>query len=185
MTCRRAAVSEVTSRRISRCRTASLQRIPSDGCEVGRHGRCPPGPDGARFKELNVIRTVRMVPRWRTDYARNNWKDTWRVSVGANYHYNSQMDGASGVALIRLLYQMSIVPYASARSGPHLDCVGGQYKLSRTSTLDFGYAHLFVKDANAQSTGAAANPDLAGTGYLTGSYSNSVDILSVQYAYNF
>lgn len=54
--------------------------------------------------------------------------------------------------------------------------VGGQYKPSKSSTLDFGYAHLFVSSPTLNQAIPLG---------LVGSYSTSVDILSLQYAYNF
>ena len=58
---------------------------------------------------------------------------------------------------------------------------GGQYKLSKDGTLDFGYAHLFIKNAtiNQNAGSAAAN------GQLVGTYKGWVDILGVQFAYRF
>ncbi len=113
-----------------------------------------------------------------------NWKNTWRVSAGTSYHYNEQWTARAGVA-----YDQSPVAdaYRTVRI-PDSDrtwlALGGQYKPSQASTLDFGYAHLFVK-SGAMNQSAAANPELSGKGYLVGSYSNSVDIVSVQYGYRF
>jgi len=113
-----------------------------------------------------------------------NWKNTWRVAVGASYHYSEQWMVRAGLA-----YDQTPVPdaYRTVRI-PDGDrtwlSFGGQYKLSNQSKVDFGYAHLFVKTATLNQN-PTANPDLAGKGYLTGSYSSSVDILGVQYAYNF
>ena len=113
-----------------------------------------------------------------------NWKNTWRVSAGTSYHYNEQWTARAGVA-----YDQSPVPdaYRTVRI-PDSDrtwlALGGQYKPSQASTLDFGYAHLFVKNGTMNQS-AAANPELSGKGYLIGSYSNSVDIVSVQYGYRF
>lgn len=109
-----------------------------------------------------------------------NWKNTWRVAVGASYHYNEQWISRIGVA-----YDQSPVPdaYRTARIPDNNRtwlAFGGEYKASAASKFDFGYAHLFVKDttiANNQSASAAGN--------LVGTYSNSVDILSAQYAYSF
>ncbi len=52
--------------------------------------------------------------------------------------------------------------------------LGGQYKAQQASAVDFGYAHLFVKDSTINSAGR-----------LVGTYKNKVDILSVQYTQNF
>jgi long-chain fatty acid transport protein len=125
------------------------------------------------FKQLDVIRTsgatLMSVPE--------NWENTWRVSVGANHHYNEQWMARAGIAFDQAPVSD---PFRTARI-PDNDrtwlSLGGQYKPSKESALDFGYAHLFVKDASINSTVAA--PALVGT------YKNSVDILSVQYTYSF
>lgn len=108
-----------------------------------------------------------------------NWKDTWRVAAGASYHYSEQWVSRIGVA-----YDQTPVPDGNltARipdSNRTWLAFGGQYKPSRASAVDFGYAHLFMKSANIASNQGA------GGGNLVGTYSNSVDILSVQYAYSF
>lgn len=109
-----------------------------------------------------------------------NWKNTWRFALGANHHYNDQWLARIGIA-----YDQSPVPdqYRTARI-PDNDrswlSIGGQYKPSASGTIDFGYAHLFVKDATI-----ADNQSAAGKGNLVGTYSSSVDILSLQYAYSF
>ncbi|OHC82540.1 MAG: aromatic hydrocarbon degradation protein [Sideroxydans sp. RIFOXYB12_FULL_59_6] len=113
-----------------------------------------------------------------------NWKDTWRVSVGTSYHYSEQWTARAGVAFdqapVSDAYRTVRIPDAD-RTWLSL---GGQYKPSSASTLDFGYAHLFVK-SGAMNQSATANPELSGKGYLVGSYSSSVDIVSVQYGYKF
>jgi len=55
---------------------------------------------------------------------------------------------------------------------------GGQYRLSKDGTLDFGYAHLFIKDA-------PINQNLGAGNQLTGTYKGSVDIFGAQFAYRF
>lgn len=113
-----------------------------------------------------------------------NWDDTWRFSVGTAYHYNDQWTARAGVA-----YDQSPVSttYRTVRI-PDADrtwlTLGGQYKPSPNSTVDFGYAHLFVSNAKLNQS-AAANPDLAGKGLLVGNYDSRVDIVSVQYGYQF
>jgi long-chain fatty acid transport protein len=110
----------------------------------------------------------------------HNWKSTWRVAVGATHHYSEQWLARVGVA-----HDKTPVPdaYRTARI-PDSDrtwlAFGGQYKLSPAGTLDFGYAHLFMKDASI-----ANDQTATGAGNLVGTYSNSVNIVSVQYAYAF
>jgi long-chain fatty acid transport protein len=56
---------------------------------------------------------------------------------------------------------------------------GVQYKPSKQGTLEFGYAHEFVKDASINTT---PNP---AAGRLIGNFENTADILSVQYSHSF
>lgn len=128
------------------------------------------------LQQLQITRTNGTV----VQTTQENWKDTWRYSVGATYHYSEQWLSRVGAA-----YDQSPVPdaYRTARIPDNNRTwltLGGQYKFSAASKLDFGYAHLFVKDANI-----ANNQTAGGAGNLVGTYSSKIDILSVQYAYNF
>ena len=127
------------------------------------------------FKELRVIQvstgnTIALTPE--------NWSNTWRVSLGGNYHYNSQWTSRLGIAFdqtpVSDAFRTARIPDGD-RTWLSL---GGQYKPSKESAVDFGYAHLFVKNA-------AINQTVAGAGTLNGSYKNSVDILSAQYSHSF
>ena len=125
------------------------------------------------FKQIKVVNNSGAVVTSTVE----NWKDTWRVAVGATHHFSEQWLSRAGLA-----YDQAPVPdaYRTARV-PDNDrtwlALGGQYKPSKESAIDFGYAHLFVKSANINST----NPSPA----LVGSYKSSVDILSAQYTYSF
>ena len=128
------------------------------------------------FQQLDVKRTDGIT----LSSTPENWKNTWRVAVGANHHYNAQWTSRVGLA-----YDQSPVSdtYRTARV-PDADrtwlALGGQYKPAKESAVDFGYAHLFVRDATINQ-----NQSATGAGTLTGTYKSSVDILSVQYTQNF
>jgi long-chain fatty acid transport protein len=109
-----------------------------------------------------------------------NWKNTWRVSAGTSYRYNMQWKARAGIAFDQAPVSDA---YRTARI-PDNNRIwltdGGQYKPSKQAAIDFGYAHLFVKDSTIADMQAAS-----GKGNLIGTYNNSVDIISVQYAYSF
>lgn len=108
------------------------------------------------------------------------WKDIWRVSAGTSYRYNMQWKARAGIALDQAPVSDA---YRTARIPDNYRTwltVGGQYKPSKQAAIDFGYAHLFVKDSTIADMQAAS-----GKGNLVGFYNNSVDIISVQYAYSF
>lgn len=106
-----------------------------------------------------------------------NWDDTYRYSLGANYHLNDRITLRGGVA-----YDQTPVSdaYRTARI-PDGDrtwiAFGGQYRVSDRSTLDFGYAHLFIRDTRINKTESGVT--------LSGTYEGAVDILSAQFTHNF
>jgi long-chain fatty acid transport protein len=137
----------------------------------------------SNFKELRVIQvsngaTIALTPE--------SWNNTWRVAVGANYHYSEQWAARVGLA-----YDQSPVSdaFRTARV-PDSDrtwlSLGSQYKTGKGNVLDFGYAHLFVKNATVnRNLGGVDAHSTALYAQLAGSYASSADILSVQYTYGF
>lgn len=126
------------------------------------------------FDELRIVNTAgaSVVP-----VVTENWEDSFRYSVGANYHLNDKLTLRGGVA-----YDETPVSdvYRTARI-PDEDrtwlAFGAQYRLSERSRIDVGYAHLFVKDASINKTESGVT--------LTGTYDASVDILSAQLTMDF
>lgn len=113
-----------------------------------------------------------------------NWKDTYRVSIGATYQYSDSWKLRGGIA-----YDKSPVEdqYRTARIPDHDRkwlALGAGYKVSGAGTVDFGYAHLFISDASINHTETSSTGAPIG-GTLTGNFSGSVDILGIQYTHNF
>ena len=132
------------------------------------------------FKDLTVKKSNGTTLSSTTE----NWHDTMRYSLGANFHQNDQLTWRAGVA-----FDQS--PASDANRTPRIPdedrtwvALGMQYKLAGKGKIDAGYAHLFVKDASVNS-GAAVGPGVYPYGLLNGKYANHVDILSVQYTHSF
>jgi long-chain fatty acid transport protein len=126
------------------------------------------------FKELRIVRTNGNVLGTPTE---ENWSDSYRYSLGANYHLNDKLTLRGGVAFDETPVSDA---FRTARI-PDEDrtwiAFGAQYRLSRKSAIDVGYAHLFIRDAAI---------DKAENGVtLAGSYEASVDILSAQLTLDF
>ncbi len=106
-----------------------------------------------------------------------NWDDSYRYSLGANYHLNEKMTLRGGAA-----YDETPVSdtYRTARI-PDGDrtwiTFGVQYRMSDRNIFDFGYAHLFIRDARIDKTESPVT--------LSGTYEGAVDILSAQFTHNF
>ncbi|HZR70341.1 MAG TPA: outer membrane protein transport protein [Burkholderiales bacterium] len=110
-----------------------------------------------------------------------NFKDTWRVGVGGVYRYNDAWSIKTGVA-----YDQSPVNNTDRTARlPDNDrywiSIGAQYRLSKTATLDYGYAHLFVKNTSINQNAGNANVN----GQLVGTYKASIDIIGIQYSQSF
>lgn len=106
-----------------------------------------------------------------------NWDDILRYSLGATWHMNDKLSLRGGIAYDE-------APVSDADRTPRIPdgartwvAVGGQYRLSRQSVLDFGYAHLFVNDPGLQSVDNGTT--------LNGEFDSQVDILSAQLTLNF
>lgn len=137
----------------------------------------------SKFKELRVVDSTGTT----RSLTNENWKDTYRFSIGANHHYNEQWISRIGIAFdqgpVKDQYRTARIP----DNDRTWIAFGGKYTASNNSSVDVGYAHLFVKDSSiSNDKGGATGTSTPGTvGNLVGTYKNSVDILSVQYTYSF
>ncbi len=115
-----------------------------------------------------------------------NWKDTYRYAIGATYQYNDMWKSRVGIALD----QSPVSDQYRTPRVPDNDrtwlTFGAGYKVSSSGTIDFGYAHLFVKDSSINKTEVIASSlPAALTETLKGNYKNNVDIFSAQYTHSF
>jgi len=110
-----------------------------------------------------------------------NFRDTWRVSVGANYRYSDAWTLRGGLA-----YDQS--PVRDAERTPRLPdnnrtwlAFGAQYKFSPQVAVDAAYAHIWVKEPSInQNAGSTAT-----SGLISGSYDSNVNIVGLQLTYTF
>jgi long-chain fatty acid transport protein len=128
-----------------------------------------------QFKELRVD-FANTVP---DSVTQENWSNTLRYSIGANYHYSEDIKLRAGLAYdeeaISDQFRTARIP-GNDRKWVSL---GANWKVSPSSSIDVGYAHLFISDASINKNEGTGN------GTLTGTYDGSVDILSAQYTHNF
>lgn len=125
------------------------------------------------FDELRIVRTNGAL----LGVTAENWSDSYRYSVGVNYRMNDKLTLRTGLAYdetpVSDTYRTVRIPDESRT----WLAFGAHYRLSNKTALDFGYAHLFVKDARINKTESGVT--------LTGKYDASVDILSAQLTHNF
>jgi len=130
-------------------------------------------------QQLQVIRTSGPLSGATLTTLQFQWDDTWRYGIGANYKMSPQTKWRFGLAFDE-------TPTNDTTRSPRLPdqdrtwvAFGLQWKPSKTSILDVGYAHEFIKDARVNTTVAGV------PGALVGTFKNQADILSVQYSMSF
>ena len=130
----------------------------------------------SRFKQLTIFRSSGAL----LSNTNENWDDTMRYCVGANYHYSDAIKLRAGLAYdeeaISDQFRTARIP-GNDRKWLSL---GAGWKVTPNSNLDVGYSHLFISSAKIDD-----NQTATGNGRLTGSYYGSVDLLSMQYTHNF
>ncbi len=116
-----------------------------------------------------------------------SFKDSFRFGLGANYQYNDAWKLRFGVA-----YDQTPVNNKEDRTMtlPDSDRVwlsfGGKYTLSKVSSLDFGYSHIFFKDVKTSRAVTAPPANTALVQTINGEWNNNrADLLSVQYNHTF
>ena len=135
-----------------------------------------------RWSTLKSIAIIRLDTGAPLDTLNLQFRDSWRFGLGLNHRWTEAFTLKLGVA-----YDKSPVEHAFRTVRlPDNDrtwiAIGGKYHISKASAIDFGYAHLFVKDAlinNLQGTAGGQN------GNVIGNYDNKVDIVSVQFTHAF
>jgi long-chain fatty acid transport protein len=104
-----------------------------------------------------------------------NWSDGWFFSAGGEYDYSPDLTLRAGAA-----YEISPVDAATKRftTIPDNDRIwlniGASYKYSDSTTLDFAYSHVFVRDSEF----SRLDPVLAAANF-SGNVEASVDLISV------
>ena len=129
----------------------------------------------SRFKELRV----RFDSGQADSVTAEDWENVLRYSLGASYRYSDRWLLRAGVA-----FDEEPIPDAAHRTPriPGNDrrwlALGASYRSSDRMSFDVGYAHLFVSDTPIAHVSTSA-------GTISGSYDNSVDILSAQLSWVF
>jgi long-chain fatty acid transport protein len=112
------------------------------------------------------------------------FESTWRAGLGVNYQVNDNFK-------LRLGYAYDKAPVQDAYRTPRLPdadrnwaAAGFQYKVGQNGAVDFGFAHIFIKEA-ASNLPSQDTPTSAPAGKLIGSYKGTVNILSLQFHQSF
>lgn len=132
----------------------------------------------SKIDKLDIVRTSGALTGATVQTLDTDFRDTWRIALGANYRLDDAWKLKFGVA-----YDQTPVKSAATRLVSLPDSnrtwltVGGQWKADKVSTLDLGVAYLYVPESKIN------NDQLAdGRGTVTGVYDARVWTLGAQYS---
>jgi len=133
------------------------------------------------FEELRILYANPFQPDTVTT---ENWDDTFRYSVGADFDVSPKMTLRTGVA-----YDETPIPSPQFRTaripGDNRTWLsfGITYAFAPSLIVDAGYTHLFIDDSKINNSLETSLSPLNAT--LNGTYKAAVDILSVQLRWNY
>lgn len=108
------------------------------------------------------------------------FKDAWRVALGAHYRYSDSWTFKGGVAWDQSPVQSDTYRPASLPDNDrYWVSIGAKYSFSKSTSIDVGYAHLFVKSTSVNNTSAPT------AGVLKGDYDSSADLVGLQFSHQF
>ena len=125
---------------------------------------------------------------------RPNWRNTYKVSLGATYQYSEPLQVRFGMA-----YDQSPVRNADLRltTLPDNDRIwlslGTKYDFNKHHSMNMAYSHVFIKNARANVNGWCGSERIGGGAkacvssrtYGSANYKNRAHIVGLQYTYKF
>ena len=132
----------------------------------------------SHVKALTVVRTSGPLAGTSPTGITFNWKDTWRTSLGANYRPNDAWKIRVGVAFDQTPTNDTDRTARLPDQDRTWVAIGAQTKVTKAGTLDFGYAHEFIKSATVNNASPFG-------GRLIGTFNSQADIFSLQYSHSF
>ncbi|MEO8858280.1 MAG: outer membrane protein transport protein [Burkholderiaceae bacterium] len=116
-----------------------------------------------------------------------NFRNTWKLALGANYHYSPQWTFRGGVAFDKSPVQKVDMTPRLPDADRTMLTFGAQYTINPKLTLDMGAGYIFIKTARIKANGGiAGDPSAAvANGFIDGHYDSRAVILSAQVNYRF
>ncbi len=137
----------------------------------------------SQFDELRIVRdngtnsTLAVTPE--------NWSNTMRYSLGANYHYSDAITLRTGIAYDEEAISEKFRTVRIPGNDRKWLALGAAWQATPSTKLDIGYAHLFISDTKIDDDQRVTVPPGPSRGRVKGEYEESVNIFSMQITHNF
>ena len=131
--------------------------------------------------KIDIIRTSGVSSGALAQTLDTEFRNAWRVAVGANYQYSADVKLKYGIAYDQTPVKSAAYRLVSLPDNNRLWLsTGVQWTPSKGSVFDFGVSYLYLKDSEINN-----NQTAQGRGTVKGSYAASAWILGVQYSHAF
>ena len=120
---------------------------------------------------------------------RQNWKDTYRVSLGTNYKYSENLLLRAGIAHDQAPVRSAELRHPALPDSDRMQySVGANWKLNANSSLDLAYSFIDFKDADVNYTNdcSPVKKGCTGNGETTkGLFKTRMQLIGLAYNYKF
>jgi long-chain fatty acid transport protein len=120
---------------------------------------------------------------------RQQWKNTWRFAVGANYKLNDNVTLRGGAAYDQTPVRDTTLRHPALPDEDRTQLsFGANWELSPNSSIDLAYSYLHFKDAegNYKNSCSPLTAGCTGNGELTkGTWQTHLSLVGLAYNYKF
>ena len=145
--------------------------------------------DWSVFKSLGVFRTSGLLAGTNLAPATpENFRNTWFVALGGTYNWDEHWTFRAGVAYDETPVRNQFITVRLPDADRFWLAFGVGYKFSPGFSVDFGVAHIFMRDSNLNSSVNSVIPPAtlaSGVDRISGKYRNQVDLISLQTRFRF
>jgi len=145
--------------------------------------------DWSVFNSLAIMRTSGPLAGTNLQVTPENFHNTVFVAVGGTYNYDDNWTFRAGFAFDETPVRASNITVRLPDGNRYWLATGFGYKFAEGVSVDFGYAHIFLSSSNLNSSVNSVVPGaiagVSGTDTITGGFTSSVDLVSLQARYKF
>ncbi|OHV97695.1 outer membrane transport protein, OMPP1/FadL/TodX family [Janthinobacterium lividum] len=120
---------------------------------------------------------------------RQNWKDTYRVSLGTNYKYSENLMLRAGIAHDQAPVRSAELRHPALPDSDRMQySIGANWKLNANSSIDLAYSYIDFKDAEVNYTNdcSPVKTGCTGNGETTkGLFKTRMQLIGLAYNYKF
>jgi long-chain fatty acid transport protein len=137
------------------------------------------------WSEVDTVVAVNTEAGTPRDVLQFGFDDTVRIALGAGYKWSDKWTFRAGTAWDESPVSDEVRTVRLPDNDRWWLTAGARWEASENLKVDFAYAHLFVKDTDIAVTRGQTGAPASFSSTVSGSYDNSVDIVSVQMSWAF